>query len=227
MPVQNQQALGREETQPEEERHVALLQVGVQSDPSLGIGVLNHVGGVNPAQEPVVHAQADHAEQPLAAALKELGQRLPVPVLGPRQQLVNLVRIVLHGNASQSYTCAPERLEDNKPPLFMMVRQTTVKQPRRPFFPEAVRVRHQFRFLKRQFLQEGKLPFSDVLSAKSIARALQAIDGCWKDRIYSPLVTLWVFLSQVLSADHSCRAASPKLTRFDDSIQPGSQATVQ
>jgi hypothetical protein len=73
------------------------------------------------------------------------------------------------------------------------------------------RVRHQFRFLRRQFLQEGKLPFSDVLSAESIAPALQAIDGCWKDRIYSPLVTLWVFLSQVLSADHSCRAAVARL----------------
>jgi hypothetical protein len=31
------------------------------------------------------------------------------------------------------------------------------------------------------------------------------------DRIYSPLVTLWVFLSQVLSADHSCRAAVARL----------------
>ena len=31
------------------------------------------------------------------------------------------------------------------------------------------------------------------------------------DRIYSPLVTLWVFLGQVLSADHSCRAAIARL----------------
>jgi len=60
------------------------------------------------------------------------------------------------------------------------------------------RVRHQFRFLRRQFLQEGKLPLSNVLSSESIAPALQAIDGCWKDRIYSPLVMLWVFLGQVL-----------------------------
>ena len=29
----------------------------------------------------------------------------------------------------------------------------------------------------------------------------------WLDRVYTPLVTLWVFLGQVLSADHSCRAA--------------------
>jgi hypothetical protein len=31
------------------------------------------------------------------------------------------------------------------------------------------------------------------------------------DRIFSPLVTLWVFLGQVLSADHSCRAAVARL----------------
>ena len=35
--------------------------------------------------------------------------------------------------------------------------------------------------------------------------------GVWKDRIYSPLVTWWVFLSQVLSQDHSCRAAVARL----------------
>jgi pimeloyl-ACP methyl ester carboxylesterase len=33
----------------------------------------------------------------------------------------------------------------------------------------------------------------------------------WLDRIFSPLVTLWVFLGQVLSADHSCRAAVARL----------------
>jgi hypothetical protein len=72
-------------------------------------------------------------------------------------------------------------------------------------------VRKQFRFLRRQFLQDGKLPFSDVLTAETIAPALQAIEGCWKDRIYSPLVTLWVFLGQVLSGDPSCRAAVARL----------------
>ncbi len=33
------------------------------------------------------------------------------------------------------------------------------------------------------------------------------------DRIYTPLVTLWVFLSQVLSADHSCRCGDRPLDR--------------
>ena len=65
------------------------------------------------------------------------------------------------------------------------------------------RLRQQVNFLRRQFLQEGDLPFSDVLSEKTIGPAMDAIDRCWKDRIYTPLVTLWVFLGQVISADHS------------------------
>ncbi len=69
----------------------------------------------------------------------------------------------------------------------------------------------QVRFLRRQFLQDGDLPFSNVLSEGGIAQALTAIDVRWVDRIYSPLVTLWVFLGQVLSADHSCRAAVARL----------------
>ncbi|MEJ7590681.1 MAG: IS4 family transposase [Planctomycetaceae bacterium] len=49
------------------------------------------------------------------------------------------------------------------------------------------------------------------MSIENITQALEKIDVCWKDRIFSPLVTLWVFLGQVLSADHSCRAAVARL----------------
>ena len=73
------------------------------------------------------------------------------------------------------------------------------------------RFQQQVRFLRRQFLQDGDLPFSNVLSEGIVAQALTAINVCWVDRIYSPLVTLWVFLGQVLSADHSCRAAVARL----------------
>lgn len=71
--------------------------------------------------------------------------------------------------------------------------------------------RSQFRFLRHQFLQVHDLPFGDVLSERVLAEALTDNDVDWIDRIYSPLVTLWVFLSQVLSADHSCRAAVARL----------------
>jgi hypothetical protein len=65
-------------------------------------------------------------------------------------------------------------------------------------------------FLRRQFLQDGDLPFTDVLTEEVVAQALAAVHG-WLDRVFPPLVTLRVFLGQVLSADHSCRAAVARL----------------
>src|SRR5262245_51560277 len=84
--------------------------------------------------------------------------------------------------------------------------------PRRPAMRHSNRsaFRDQLNFLRRQFLQDGGLPFTDVLTQELIEQALAAISG-WLDRIFSPLVTLWVFLGQVLSADHSCRAAVARL----------------
>ncbi|MEZ6103813.1 MAG: IS4 family transposase [Pirellulaceae bacterium] len=67
--------------------------------------------------------------------------------------------------------------------------------------------RQQFDFLKRQFLQEGELAFTSVLTADLVSKALTTIKFSWNDRIYTPLATLWIFLSQVMSTDHSCRAA--------------------
>lgn len=69
----------------------------------------------------------------------------------------------------------------------------------------SARIRGQVRFLQRQFLQEGELPFSDILSLETISQALKNAEVAWNNCVYTPLVTLWVFLSQVLSQDHSCR----------------------
>jgi hypothetical protein len=70
--------------------------------------------------------------------------------------------------------------------------------------------REQADFLRRQFLQGGGLPFADVLTDDVISEALSAVGG-WLGRVFSPLATLWVFLGQVLSPDHSCRAAVARL----------------
>ncbi len=64
--------------------------------------------------------------------------------------------------------------------------------------------------LRRQFLQDGGLPFTDVLTDQLLSQAMATV-GRWLDRVFPPLVTLWVFLGQVLSADHSCRAAVARL----------------
>ena len=89
------------------------------------------------------------------------------------------------------------------------------------------RLRPQVRFLQRQFLQDGKLPFTDVLSERTVEQALKALNFAWLDRVYSPLVTLWVFLGQVLSQDHSCRAAVARLIahRVSQGLSPCSAET--
>jgi len=73
------------------------------------------------------------------------------------------------------------------------------------------RLRQQVHVLRRQVLQEGRLPLSDVLSTALVTQVLEQIGLVWKDRIFTPVVTLWVFLSQVFCADHSCRAAVARL----------------
>jgi len=39
-------------------------------------------------------------------------------------------------------------------------------------FSKSVRLRRQVQFLQRQFLQDGDLPFTDVLSSELVSRAL-------------------------------------------------------
>src|SRR4030081_2377875 len=94
----------------------------------------------------------------------------------------------------------------------MVVANTPIrrKEATRMCHSSQERLRQQVQFLRRQFLQDGDLPFTNVLTEEVIAQALTAVTG-WLDRIFSPLVTLWVFLGHVLGADHSCRAAVARL----------------
>ena len=89
------------------------------------------------------------------------------------------------------------------------------------------RFRQQIRFLRRQFLQDGDLPFSNLLTEEVVQKALTAVSFVWNDRIYTPIVTLWVFLGQVTSADHSCRAAVARLVahRISNNQSPCSSET--
>src|SRR5215204_5562601 len=86
----------------------------------------------------------------------------------------------------------------------------TGTEPTQMRHPHPGSFRRQATHLRHQFLQDGGLPFTDVLTDDVLADALTTLGG-WLDRIFSPLVTLWVFLGQVLSADHSCRAAVARL----------------
>src|SRR6201986_4274725 len=77
--------------------------------------------------------------------------------------------------------------------------------------PARHRLRRQVESLRHEFLQDGQLPLTDVLTEEGLEEALHEIKAPWKDRIFTPLVTLRVFLGQVLAADPSCRAAVARL----------------
>jgi hypothetical protein len=61
--------------------------------------------------------------------------------------------------------------------------------------------------VRARFARNEGLPFADVLTETSILDALQEHGVQYRDRVFNPVTTLWGFLSQVLSDDHSCRDA--------------------
>lgn len=65
------------------------------------------------------------------------------------------------------------------------------------------RIRDQISFLR----SRPRLPFCDLLDAEMVEEVLREEGVRYRDRIFSPVVTLWTFLTQVLSLDHCCRKA--------------------
>jgi DDE family transposase len=61
--------------------------------------------------------------------------------------------------------------------------------------------------LQRRFAQAPGLPFADILHPQQVEQALRDEKVTFRNRLFAPLVTLWVFLSQVLDPDPSCRQA--------------------
>lgn len=85
------------------------------------------------------------------------------------------------------------------------------------FTPNAVPSRWRFSPVRHSFLQQLGLPFASLLREEQIVQACGETDAAACDhhddnnngRIYTPAVTLWAFLSQMLAtaAERSCRAA--------------------
>jgi hypothetical protein len=74
-------------------------------------------------------------------------------------------------------------------------------------YSTARRRRLQIETLRAQFAQADGLPFADVLPPERLERALREEGARWREAIFSPVLTLWAFLTQVISPDGSCRAA--------------------
>lgn len=68
-----------------------------------------------------------------------------------------------------------------------------------------------FRHACAQARRQGQLYFAGLLTEDSIHQAFGPARWLWQGWVYTPAVTVWVFLAQCLSADHSCRDAVAQL----------------
>lgn len=73
------------------------------------------------------------------------------------------------------------------------------------------RTRRQVESLRQQFAQVDGLPFADVLSADQIDAVLADEPVTGRDRVYTPLITLAMMLSQAQDDDPSLRQAVARL----------------
>ena len=55
------------------------------------------------------------------------------------------------------------------------------------------------------------LPFQKLLPESFIAEALDEEKIKYRHRIFSPIVTIWAFLSQILDSDKSCHNAVSRI----------------
>lgn len=63
----------------------------------------------------------------------------------------------------------------------------------------------QIETLRTQFAQTDGLPFVDLLTAERLEQPLTHEKATWREAIWTPVLTLWAFLSQLISPDGSCR----------------------
>ena len=66
-----------------------------------------------------------------------------------------------------------------------------------------------------------QLLFHDLLDPATVNQVLDKNQVSFRDRIFSPLVTLWTFLSQVLSLDHFLPRGRRPLDRLSRLQRPG------
>jgi hypothetical protein len=68
--------------------------------------------------------------------------------------------------------------------------------------------------LRRQLIAQPGLPFAEHFPAERIQQLCRDVGHFFRHRIFTPAVTLWTFLSQLLDADPSCRQAVARLLAF-------------
>ena len=76
------------------------------------------------------------------------------------------------------------------------------------------RLRGKFEKTAASLMEDAGAGFSRSLSPETVERALASKGIKFRNCLFTPVVTLWMFLAQVLSPDGSCRAAVAKLLAF-------------
>ncbi|WP_422665659.1 IS4 family transposase [Anabaena sp. PCC 7938] len=64
---------------------------------------------------------------------------------------------------------------------------------------------NRVKILKEKFSQSVGLPFAELLPESVINESIQELNLKYHQRIFSPVVRIWAFLSQVLDVDKSCQ----------------------
>src|SRR5262245_51648893 len=78
--------------------------------------------------------------------------------------------------------------------------------PRRP--------RRQIEAPRTRLARADGLAFADILPADRVAAALRAEGVGWRHKVFTPVVTLWAFLAQVVGTDRCCRAAVARVAAW-------------
>jgi Transposase DDE domain len=88
------------------------------------------------------------------------------------------------------------------PKEIIMAQSTTAKQ------------RDTFQSVRDRLRGQDGLPFLALLSRDTVAQTCHNNNHRWRERIYTPWITLGVFLSQILSDDQSCDDAVSRLQKY-------------
>jgi hypothetical protein len=73
---------------------------------------------------------------------------------------------------------------------------------------------HSFRTAVAEARRHDDLYFAALLSEDRILKAFAVTRSFWQGWVYTPAVTVWVFLSQCFCEDHSCRKAVLRLSAW-------------
>src|SRR5207245_7712633 len=78
----------------------------------------------------------------------------------------------------------------------------------------------QVQAYRRRLQNSCQFPITKLLPVTDVDAAVTA-EGCsFRDRLFTPVITVWIFLGQVLDQDHSCRQAVLRFVAWLSAFTP-------